>query len=93
MIKGIVGFNGQLYFNTSRPDSTMDRLMDVSKINSLGWKHKIELEEGIKMMYQWYKDNHRGGVESKFINLTYTTSFDTINNLNFIADSKRICNG
>ena len=93
MIKGIVGFNGQLYFNTSRPDSTMDRLMDVSKINSLGWKHKIELEEGIKMMYQWYKNSIRGGVESKFINLTYTTSFDTINNLNFIADSKRICNG
>ena len=93
MIKGIVGFNGQLYFNTSRPDSTMDRLMDVSKINSLGWKHKINLKEGIEMMYQWYKNSIRGGVESKFINLTYTTSFDTINNLNFIADSKRICNG
>lgn len=93
MIKSIVGFNGQLYFNTARPDSTMDRLMDVSKINSLGWKHKIELEEGIKMMYEWYKNSIRGGVESKFINLTYTTSFNAINNLNFIADSKRICNG
>jgi len=45
------------------------------------------------MMYQWYKNSIRGGVESKFINLTYTTSFDAINNLNFIADSKRICNG
>ena len=61
MIKSIVGFNGQLYFNTARPDSTMDRLMDVSKINSLGWKHKIELEEGIKMMYEWYKNSIRGG--------------------------------
>lgn len=33
----------------------MDRLMDCSKIHSLGWKHKIELKDGIKMMYEWYK--------------------------------------
>ncbi len=54
IIKDIVGFNGELVFNASRPDSSMDRLMDCSKIHSLGWKHKIELEDGIKMMYQWY---------------------------------------
>ncbi|RAZ37412.1 GDP-L-fucose synthase family protein [Campylobacter hyointestinalis] len=59
--KDIVGFKGELKFNSSRPDSTMDRLMDVSKIHSLGWKHKINLEEGIKMMYKWYLNNHRGG--------------------------------
>ncbi|EAJ6150548.1 GDP-L-fucose synthase [Campylobacter lari] len=54
MIKQIVGFKGKLTFNPDRPDSTMDRLMDCSKIHSLGWKHKIELEDGIKMMYDWY---------------------------------------
>ncbi|EOD6380450.1 GDP-L-fucose synthase family protein [Campylobacter jejuni] len=55
MVKNIVGFSGELVFNTSRPDSTMDRLMDCSKIHSLGWRHKIELKDGIKMMYEWYK--------------------------------------
>ncbi|EDO6740981.1 GDP-L-fucose synthase [Campylobacter coli] len=54
MVKEIVGFKGEIYFNPSKPDSTMDRLMDCSKIHSLGWKHKIELEEGIRMMYEWY---------------------------------------
>ncbi|EAK7733390.1 TPA: GDP-L-fucose synthase [Campylobacter coli] len=54
MVKQIVGFKGDLYFNPKRPDSTMDRLMDCSKIHSLGWKHKIELKDGIQMMYDWY---------------------------------------
>ncbi|HEG0497246.1 TPA: GDP-L-fucose synthase [Campylobacter jejuni] len=54
MVKQIVGFKGKLIFNPNRPDSTMDRLMDCSKIHSLGWRHKIELEDGIKMMYDWY---------------------------------------
>ncbi|AXL29321.1 TPA_asm: GDP-L-fucose synthase [Campylobacter jejuni] len=54
MVKQNVGFKGKLIFNPNRPDSTMDRLMDCSKIHSLGWRHKIELEDGIKMMYDWY---------------------------------------
>ncbi|MBF7044470.1 NAD-dependent epimerase/dehydratase family protein [Campylobacter volucris] len=54
LVKNTVGFNGDLFFNANRPDSSMDRLMDCSKIHSLGWKHKIELEDGIKMMYDWY---------------------------------------
>lgn len=54
MVKQIVGFKGGLVFNPERPDSTMNRLLDCSKIHSLGWRHKIELEEGIKMMYDWY---------------------------------------
>lgn len=61
MVKQIVGFKGKLIFNANRPDSTMDRLMDCSKIHSLGWKHKIELEEGIRMMYDWYLNNYGGG--------------------------------
>ncbi|HHP0358353.1 TPA: GDP-L-fucose synthase family protein [Campylobacter jejuni] len=58
IIKDIVGFKGNLVFNTNRPDSSMDRLMDCSKINALGWKHKIDLKEGIAMMYEWYKNNY-----------------------------------
>ncbi|VEG60756.1 GDP-fucose synthetase [Campylobacter jejuni subsp. doylei] len=51
VVKQIVGFKGELIFNSQKPDSTMNRLMDCSKIHALGWRHKIELENGIKMMY------------------------------------------
>jgi len=53
-IKDIVGFNGQLYFNTNKPDGTIKKLTDVTKLNKLGWKHSIELDEGIRKMYQYY---------------------------------------
>ncbi len=53
-IKKKVGFNGQLYFNADKPDGTMRKLTDPSKINKLGWKHEIEIEEGIEKMYAWY---------------------------------------
>ncbi|HEB9328846.1 TPA: GDP-L-fucose synthase [Campylobacter coli] len=55
LIKKIVDYKGELKFDITKPDSSMNRLLDCSKIHSLGWKHKIELEEGIKMMYEWYK--------------------------------------
>ncbi|KAA6224585.1 NAD-dependent epimerase/dehydratase family protein [Campylobacter sp. LR185c] len=61
MVKKIVGFNGDLVFNANKPDNTTPRLMDTSKINSLGWKSKIDLERGIKMMYEWYKNTYGGG--------------------------------
>ena len=54
LIKGIVGFQGELYFNTSKPDGTMVKLTDCTKLHELGWKHKISLEEGINKIYQWY---------------------------------------
>ncbi len=57
LIKKIVGFEGELYFNATKPDGTMVKLTDPSKLNSLGWKHKMELEEGIKKMYNWYLNN------------------------------------
>ncbi|EAK1592408.1 GDP-L-fucose synthase, partial [Campylobacter upsaliensis] len=60
-VKQIVGFKGELTFNTSKPDSTMDRLLDNSKINALGWEAKINLEEGVQMMYQWYHTRGGGG--------------------------------
>ncbi len=53
-IKETIGFKGDLVFNTSKPDGSMRKLTDVSKLNALGWKHSIELKEGIERMYGWY---------------------------------------
>ena len=55
MISDIIAYKGNIEWDTSRPDGTNQKLMDVSKINSLGWKHKVSLEEGIKIVYEWYK--------------------------------------
>ncbi|WP_339894646.1 GDP-L-fucose synthase [uncultured Algibacter sp.] len=56
-IQKIIGFQGNLLFNTEKPDGTMQKLTDVTKLNSLGWKHKIELAEGVKKIYKWYTLN------------------------------------
>jgi GDP-L-fucose synthase len=52
LIQKVVGFEGQLTFDSSKPDGTPRKLMDVSKLHQLGWKHKIELEDGLKLAYQ-----------------------------------------
>jgi len=54
LIKKEVGYKGSFIFNTSKPDGTMKKLTDVSKLNSLGWKHKIPLKKGVEKMYAWY---------------------------------------
>ncbi len=59
LIKNIVGFKGELYFNTQKPDGTMLKLTDSSKLNTLGWKHKVEFEDGIKSIYEWYLKNKK----------------------------------
>ena len=56
-IKKIVGYEGKFYFNASKPDGTMVKLTDPSKLNALGWKHSVELEEGIQKIYEWYCTN------------------------------------
>jgi GDP-L-fucose synthase len=53
-IKGIVGLKGQLKWDNSKPDGTFRKLLDVTKINKLGWKEKISLEDGIRMIYKKY---------------------------------------
>lgn len=53
-VKKTVGFEGELVFDTSKPDGTPRKLMDVSKLHNLGWKHQIELEEGLKLAYEDY---------------------------------------
>lgn len=57
MVKECVGYEGCIVWDSSRPDGTMRKLLDVSKIRSIGWKHNINLSEGIKMTYKWYKGN------------------------------------
>ena len=52
LIKKIVGYEGNLVWDTSKPDGTPRKLMDVSKINDMGWNAKIGLEEGITKVYQ-----------------------------------------
>ncbi len=54
LIKDIIGFKGEIYFNTSKPDGTPRKVTDVSRLNSLGWHHTVPLEEGIKKLYAWY---------------------------------------
>jgi GDP-L-fucose synthase len=54
LIKDIVGYNGTLFFNTDKPDGTMIKRTDPSKLHALGWKHKTTLKEGIEHAYAWY---------------------------------------
>jgi GDP-L-fucose synthase len=58
LIKEIVGYDGDLYFNTSKPDGTPRKLMDSTKINQLGWKSSISLKQGIEQVYQEIKDSN-----------------------------------
>lgn len=58
-VKNIVGFEGELVWNTSKPDGTPRKLMNVTKIESMGWKHQIGLEEGIKRVYQEFVQNYK----------------------------------
>ena len=50
-----VGFEGTVEFDASKPDGTMRKLIDVSKLHSLGWTHKVEIEDGVQKLFEWYK--------------------------------------
>ena len=52
-----VGFEGEVAFDASKPDGTMRKLIDVSKLHSLGWTHKVEIEDGVKKLFEWYQDS------------------------------------
>jgi GDP-L-fucose synthase len=57
-IKKVIGFDGALRFDASKPDGTPRKLLDVSKINGLGWRHETGLEDGLKQAYDWYSQHH-----------------------------------
>lgn len=54
LIVKTVGFNGELVFDANKPDGTMRKLIDVSKLHSLGWTHKVEIEDGVGRLFDWY---------------------------------------
>ena len=56
-MQNIIGFNGEIKWNTKMPEGTPRKLLDVSKINNLGWKADIKLNTGIKLTYDWYTKN------------------------------------
>lgn len=58
LVKKVTGFEGALTFDSTKPDGTPRKLMDVSKLHSLGWKHQVELEQGIHLAYQDFLDKH-----------------------------------
>jgi GDP-L-fucose synthase len=58
LIKDIVGFEGEIVNDLSKPDGTPRKLLDVSRLNDLGWEAQISLEEGIKDTYEWFKKNY-----------------------------------
>jgi len=60
LVKEIVGFEGKLHFDRSKPDGTPRKLLDVSRIHALGWKHQIDLEAGIRSVYQIYIEQNSG---------------------------------
>lgn len=57
LIKEVVGYKGEIVFDSSKPDGTPRKLLDVSRINKLGWKAKTSLEDGVKLTYNWYINN------------------------------------
>jgi GDP-L-fucose synthase len=64
-IQYIVGHKGEIIWDSTKPDGTPRKLMDVSKMNALGWKHQIELEDGIKLTYDWFLSNYQNFKEVK----------------------------
>ncbi|MCX6170084.1 MAG: GDP-L-fucose synthase [Ignavibacteriales bacterium] len=58
MIKRIIGFNGEINYDSSKPDGTPKKLLDVSRLHQLGWEHKTSLEDGIELTYKWYLNNN-----------------------------------
>ena len=57
LVRRIVGFGGRLVFDETKPDGTLLKLTDVGKLHALGWRHKVELEQGIATAYEWFKSH------------------------------------
>ena len=65
LIQKIVGHKGEIIWDNSKPDGTPRKLLDVSKMNELGWKHRINLEDGIQITYDWFLENLKDYKELK----------------------------
>jgi GDP-L-fucose synthase len=58
LVKEVVDYDGKIMWNVSYPDGTPQKLLDVSKINNLGWKAKTSLEDGLRITYKWFVENY-----------------------------------
>lgn len=58
LVAAATGFGGEIVYDISKPDGTPQKLLDVSRVHSLGWKHEIELPDGIALSYKWYLENY-----------------------------------
>jgi len=58
MIKEVVNFEGEIVWDATKPDGTPRKLLDMSKMHNLGWKHEIDLKEGVELSYNWFKNNY-----------------------------------
>ena len=65
LVKEVTGFSGELAFDTSKPDGTPRKLCDVSRLHSLGWRHKIGLQEGLREVYKWFLNNMNARTDRK----------------------------
>ena len=57
IVRRVVGYEGGIVWNQEMPDGTPRKLTDVTKLHKLGWTHKIELEEGVQLAYDWFREN------------------------------------
>jgi GDP-L-fucose synthase len=57
LVKEIVGFEGEIVQDTTKPDGTLRKLLDVSRLHALGWRARIPLREGIEQTYRWFLEN------------------------------------
>ena len=73
LIKGIVGFEGEIVFNTDMPDGTPRKLLDVSKLKEMGWVYNTTLESGVKKTYENYKMKNKKRRQSKHTNMAGMT--------------------
>jgi GDP-L-fucose synthase len=58
LVREVVGYEGSVHFDTSKPDGTPRKLLDVSRLHALGYRHKIELKDGIRMVYENFKQKN-----------------------------------
>ena len=58
-MKRVVGFEGELTFDSTKPDGSKRKLIDVSRLTNMGWTYNIELEEGLNKTYSWYLENNK----------------------------------
>jgi GDP-L-fucose synthase len=56
-MKDVVGFDGTFTFDTTKPDGSLRKLIDVSRLENIGWKHSVNLRDGLEITYEWYSKN------------------------------------